>query len=97
MKKATTVRLPVEILDNIDKNARRNGIERGDYLRRLIKKGLNQDVHDAAFADYAAGKLSAGQVCEKLGLTPWELLDQMKVRNIVRNVTFEDWLDSAEL
>ena len=97
MKKATTVRLPLEMLEKIDKGARRNGIERGDYLRRLINKGLSEDVYDTVFCDYAAGKLSAGQVCEKLGLTPWELLDQMRVRKIARNVTFEDWLDSVAL
>ena len=97
MKKATTVRLPVDMLEQIDKGAKRNGIDRGDYLRRIIKEGLSEDVLDAVFADYSAGELSAGQVCEKLCLTPWELLDQMKARKITRNVTFENWLDSASL
>jgi predicted DNA-binding protein len=97
MKKPTTVRLPEELLRKVQKYARRNGMERGEYLRKLIKRGLTQEMLDAAIADYEAGRLSAGQVCETLGLSPWELVDMMKARGIDRNVTFEDWMDSREL
>ncbi len=95
MSKPTTLRLPDELLADVDKRARRKGLERAAYLRLLIKRGLVEDEREAVLAEYAAGKLSEGQVCEELGVSPWEFPDLLKRAGIVRNVDFEDWLDSA--
>ena len=95
MSKPTTLRLPDELLADVDERARRRGMERATYLRMLIRRGLDEDRRDAVLADYAAGRLSAGQVCEELGLSPWEFPDLLKRAGITRNVDFEDWLDSG--
>lgn len=97
MSKPTTLRLPDELLMRVDESARRKGLERAAYLRMLIRRGLDDDLRAAVLADYAEGRLSGGQVCEELGVSPWEFPDLLKRAGIVRNVDFEDWLDSAAL
>ena len=95
MSKPTTLRLPDELLEQLDERARRKGLERAAYLRMLIRRGLDEDLRAAALADYAEGRLSEGQVCEELGVSPWEFPDLLKRAGLTRNVDFEDWLDSA--
>ena len=97
MKKATTVRLSEDMLKRIDEYAQACGMERGACMRKLIGKGLVQELQEAVFADYAAHRLSAGQACEALGVSPWEFVDLLRAKGMVRNVTFEDWVDSAGL
>jgi predicted DNA-binding protein len=97
MRKPTTLRLPDELLEEVDRQARRAGLRRGAYLRHLIREGLQRENTVALLAEYEAGRLSAGQVCLALKLSAWEFSDLLRAHNIRRNVTFEDWLDSADL
>jgi hypothetical protein len=59
---------------------------------RLMTK---EERTNRALAGYVEGRLSAGQVCEMLDLSTWELPNLLRANDLHRNVTFEDWLDSA--
>jgi predicted HTH domain antitoxin len=97
MSRPTTIRVPEELLNEVDEQARRTGCGRAATLRHLLQRGLREEKTAAALMDYEAGRLSAGQVCRLLDLSPWEFPDLLKARGMRRNVTLEDWLDSDTL
>jgi len=68
----------------------------------LAKCGLlgilsGEDSRERLLSQYQAGELSAIEVCKMLNITPWEIFDILKKKNITLNVTLEDWLDSMKL
>jgi hypothetical protein len=97
MAKPTTIRIPEDLLQAIEKNARDSKIERSAYLREILQKGVWVDKQDRWLRKYSLGEASLMEVCRELNWTPWEFLDQLKTRDIHLNVSLEDWLDSASL
>ena len=97
MSKPTTIRLPDSMLKRVDRLARQSATDRATSLRRLIEIGMSEEETRRLLASYQEGKASAGQVCEALGLSAWELPDLLRRHGVQRNVTFEDWLGSARL
>jgi len=97
MPKPTTVRIPDDLLDEINKFVEELKLDRSAYLREVIKKGFSADKQDRILQKYARGELSHLEVCQTLGWNPWEFLSQLKARNLRLNVELEDWLDSAKL
>jgi len=97
MSKPTTIRVPEELLNEVDEQARRSGRGRAATLRHLLQRGLREEKIAAALADYEAGRLSGGRVCRLLDLTPLEFPDLLKSHHVRRSVALEDWLDSATL
>jgi hypothetical protein len=72
-------------------------LDKSAYLREILKKGFEDDRRERVLADYQAEGLSAGEACQKLGITMWEFLDLLKNKNMSLNVSLEDWLDSVGL
>ena len=97
MAKPTTIRIPEDLLQAIEKNARDSKMERSAYLREILQKGVWVDKQDRWLRKYSLGESSLMEVCRELNWTPWEFLDQLKTRDIHLNVSLEDWLDSASL
>ena len=97
MSRPTTIRVPDELLKEVDEQARRTGLGRAATLRHLLRKGLWEEKVTVTLGDYEAGKLSGGQVCRLLGISPLDFPDLLRARSVRRNVTLEDWLDSATM
>ena len=97
MTKPTTIRIPEDLLNEIDQFVQELRIDRSTYLREVLRKGFSVDKQDRLLQKYARGELSQMEVCHELKWNPWEFLAQLKARNLYLNVTLEDWIDSAEL
>ena len=97
MTKPTTIRIPEDLLNEIDQLVQKLRIDRSTYLREVLRKGFSMDKQDRLLLKYARGELSQMEVCHELKWNPWEFLAQLKARNPYLNVTLEDWIDSAEL
>lgn len=97
MAKPTTIRIPEDLLNEIDKLVRELQLDRSTYLREMLMKGFLLDKQDRLFKGYAAGELSMMEVCQELSWSPWEFLSELKARNLHLNVELESWLDSADL
>ena len=97
MTKPTTIRIPEDLLNEIDQLVQKLRIDRSTYLREVLRKGFSMDKQDRLLLKYAMGELSQMEVCHELKWNPWEFLAQLKARNLYLNVTLEDWIDSAEL
>ena len=97
MTKPTTIRLPEDLLEEIDQFVQEGNLDRSAYLREILKKGFSLDKMERTFDKYANGELSQMEVCQALKMSPWQFLDELKARNLYLNVGLEDFLDSAEL
>jgi len=97
MAKPTTIRIPEDLLKEIDQVVEQFKLDRATYLREVLRKGFSMDKQDRLLLKYANGELSQTEVCDELRWNSWEFLDQLKARNMRLNVTLEDWIDAAEL
>ncbi len=97
MLKPTTVRVPDDFLKEVNRFIKDKKLDKSAYLREILKKGFEDDMRERLLAEYQAGGLSAGEACQKLGITIWDFLDLLKNKNMPLNVSLEDWLDSSGL
>ena len=94
MARPTTIRLPEDLLREIDERATAHGKDRASFLRELLRKGLALDVEQEVLALYARGGISLTEAGRRLGVDLFELLDRLRQRNVTLNVSLEDWIDS---
>jgi len=97
MAKPTTIRIPENLLKEIDQLVQELKLDRSVYLREIVSKGFSIDKEDRLLQKYIKGELSHMEVCRELGWNPWELLSHLKKRNLHLNVDLEDWLGSAQM
>ena len=97
MGKPTTIRIPEDLLDEINEFVQELKLDRSAYLREVVRKGFSIDKQDRLLLKYVRKELSQLEVCEELKWDPWVFLAQLKARNLYLNVELEDWLDAAEL
>jgi Arc/MetJ-type ribon-helix-helix transcriptional regulator len=97
MAKPTTIRIPEDLLNEINELVQELNLDRSAYLREVLRKGFSADKQDRILLKYIRKELSQMEVCEELNWTPWEFLEQLKSRNLHLNVELEDWLDAADL
>jgi Arc/MetJ-type ribon-helix-helix transcriptional regulator len=97
MTKPTTIRIPEELLNEIDQFVRESNLDRSAYLREVLRKGFTMDKEQRLLLKYARKELSQMEVCKALKWDPWEFLAQLKARNLHLNVEMEDWLGAASL
>ena len=97
MAKPTTIRIPDDLLREVDKLVRELNLDRSSYLRKVLRKGFLLDRQDRLLERYARGELSQMQVCHELNWTAWDFLNQLKAKNQHLNVQLEDWLDASEI
>ena len=97
MAKPTTIRIPEDLLNEINELVQELNLDRSAYLREVLRKGFSADKQDRLLLKYVRKELSQMEVCKELNWAPWEFLDQLKSRNLHLNVELEDWLDAADL
>jgi Arc/MetJ-type ribon-helix-helix transcriptional regulator len=97
MAKPTTIRIPEDLLNEINELVQELNLDRSAYLREVLRKGFSKDKQDRLLLKYVRKELSQMEVCKELNWAPWEFLDQLKSRNLHLNVELEDWLDAADL
>ncbi len=97
MAKPTTIRIPEDLLNEINHFVKELKLDRAAYLREVLRKGFSADKQDRLLLKYIRGELSQMEVCRELEWSPWEFLAQLKARDLNWNVALEDWIDAAEL
>ncbi len=97
MAKPTTIRIPEDLLNEINELVQELKLDRSAYLRNVLQKGFSLDKQDRLLRKYVRKELSQMEICKELNWAPWEFLSQLKARNMHLNVELEDWLDATEL
>lgn len=91
MKMVTTsVRLPKEIVEEIDRLSKEEGIDKGTLIRKLIAESLREYKIKRALELYREGKVSLWKAAEIAGITYREALEELKKRNIPFKYDLED-------
>jgi len=80
--RATSVRLPKEMLDEIERLSREEGVDRGTLIRRLLADSLREYRIRRALELYRDGRVSLWRAAEMAGITYREALEELKRRNI---------------
>lgn len=97
MKRPTSIRLPDGLLLRLDERAAARSMDRAAYVRHLLTRALQTEIEDDTLQRYCNGLLSEGEAALAMGLDHWEFLDLLRLRNLTRNVSMEDWLSSSGL
>ncbi|HDL07168.1 MAG TPA: hypothetical protein ENG35_00310 [Desulfobacteraceae bacterium] len=95
--KPTTIRIPEDLLNEIDRFVQESKLDRSAYLREILRKGFSLDKQDRLLLKYVQKELSQMEVCKELKWNLWEFPAQLKARNLYLNVELEDWLGVSEL
>ena len=97
MAKPTTIRIPEDLLNEINDLVKELKLDRSTYLREVLRKGFSLDKQDRLLRKYVRKEVSQMEVCKELNWDPWEFLTQLKERNLSLNIELEDMLDAADL
>ena len=62
MTKPTTIRLPEDLLSDINQFVRETKLDRSAYLREILQKGFSLDKQERLLQKYANGELSQMEV-----------------------------------
>ncbi|HEX5760212.1 MAG TPA: ribbon-helix-helix protein, CopG family [Thermoanaerobaculia bacterium] len=94
MAKPTTIRLPDELLAELDRRAQSHQKDRAVFLRELLRDALARDLEEEVVAAYREGRLSLSEAARRLELDPWSWFDLLRRRKETLSVELEDWIDS---
>ena len=86
----TSVRLPEDVIQEIEKMSREEGIEKGTLIRKLLTESLREYRIKKAMEMYREGKTSLWKAAEIAGITYREALEELKKRNIPFRYDLED-------
>ncbi|MDX1584886.1 MAG: CopG family transcriptional regulator [Thermoanaerobaculia bacterium] len=96
MKKPTTVRLPEDLLEELDRRARDRESDRASLIRELLREGLSRDLENEVLEGYGRGRISMSEAVQRLGIDAWAWFELLRRRGESLNVELEDWIDSRE-
>lgn len=88
--KTISVRLPEQYLHEIEEACKREVLDKGTMLRKLIGEALREYHIKKAFDLYTDGKISLWKAARMAGLTYRGALEEIKRRNIPFRYDKED-------
>jgi len=88
--KTISVRLPEQYLHEIEEACKREVLDKGTMLRKLIGEALREYQIKKAFDLYGDGKISLWKAAKMAGLTYRGALEEIKRRNIPFRYDRED-------
>ena len=86
----TSVRLPKEMVEEIEKLSKEEGVDKGMLIRKLIAESLREYKIKRALELYREGKVSLWEAAEIAGITYREALEELRKRNIPFKYDLED-------
>lgn len=90
MPVTVTTRVEEELAKIIDSIAKREGMDRSTVIRRFLLKAVKDWLIERSLEEYKDGKLTLWQAAEKCGLSLWEMIDEVKKREIPVPYTLDE-------
>jgi len=85
-----TTRVEEDLSKLIDAIAEEEGVDRSAVIRRFLSKATREWLIEKSLKDYEAGKITLWQGARKCGLSLWEMIDEVKRREIHVPYTIEE-------
>ncbi|HEY0088917.1 MAG TPA: UPF0175 family protein [Candidatus Lokiarchaeia archaeon] len=96
MGKTITSRLPNEMVEELEKIAEIEKLDKSSIIRRLLDKAIPAWKLEHALTLYKNKEISLGKAAELSSLTIWDLLDQLSQKKIPLNYDLEDLKNDLE-
>jgi len=87
---AVTTRLPRDILEEVERLAREEKVDRSELIRRLLAYALRQRRVEAAVGAYREGKVTLWKAAEMAGMSLRGMMELARTRKIPISYTLED-------
>lgn len=91
-----SVRLPKEMVEEIEKLSKEEGMDKGTLIRKLISESLREYKIRKSLEMYRDGKVSLWKAAEIAGITYREALGELRKRNIPFRYGLEDLKSDIE-
>jgi predicted HTH domain antitoxin len=85
-----TTRVEEELAKIIDSIAKKEGMDRSTVIRRFLLRAVKDWLIEKSLDEYEEGKLTLWQAAEKCGLSLWEVINEVKKREIHVPYTLEE-------
>jgi predicted HTH domain antitoxin len=82
MVEKLSIIIPAEMKKEIDEIKARSLEDQSSLVRRLLRKSITEEKLDIAVKDYVDDKTSLGAAATFAGVSIWEMIDELKRRNI---------------
>ena len=77
--------LPDDLKKEIDKLRDLNREDQSTFIRKLLWKSETHEKLEIALKEYQKNKISLGKAAENAGISIWEMVDELKSRNLTLN------------
>ena len=82
MAEKLSIVIPKDMKKEIDILRNRSKEDQSALGRRLLRRSLSEEKLDLAMKDYLEDKVSLGKAAEFGGVSIWQMIDELKKRNI---------------
>ncbi len=86
-----SARFPKEDTATIEEIAQEEKTDKTTALRKIFALGAKQYLLEKAIKNYQAGRTSIAKAAEISGISLWEMMDELKARNIPNPLTNEEY------
>jgi len=90
MTDVVAARIPKDDARDIELFAREESVDKSSFVKRLLRKSLEEYKVERALKLYKEGAISLGKAAELAGKNIWTMLDIMKKHHVELNYTIED-------
>jgi len=96
MGKTITSRLPDKMVEEIDRIAKLENLDRSSVVRRLLNKAIPEWKLEYALKLYQHKEISLGKAAELSSLSIWEMLEKLSQNKIPLNYDLEELKSDLE-
>jgi len=96
MGKTITSRLPDKMVEEIERIAKLENLDRSSVVRRLLNKAIPEWKIDYALKLYQQKEISLGKAAELSSLSIWEMLEKLSQYKIPLNYDLEELKNDLE-
>ena len=90
MPVTVTTRVEEELAKAIDEVAKREGMDRSTVIRRFLLRAVRDWLIERSLEDYEEGRVTLWQAAAKCGLSLWEMISEVKKREVHVPYTLEE-------
>ncbi|MBI4176207.1 MAG: UPF0175 family protein [Candidatus Aenigmarchaeota archaeon] len=85
-----TTRVEDKLAKKIDMVVRAEAMDRSTVVRRLLSRSVQEWFIDRALKDYEEGRITLWEASRRAGISLWEMVEEVKKRDIHVPYTIED-------
>jgi len=90
MPVTVTTRVENELAEAIDEVAKKEGMDRSTVIRRFLLKAVKEWLIEKSLEEYRDGKITLWQAAKRCGISLWEMVDEVKKREVHVPYTLEE-------